>query len=136
MKEKFLKISRLEAIVLVMTVLFIAGTVVWYLTIQARPGLAITTTETDRVLEAPDTPVAPGMLEGERIDLNTASVEELTRLPGIGEVKAQAIVDWRSAYGDFRVVEDLLGVRGIGEATLETLRPYVTVGAEDAEGGD
>ena len=67
------------------------------------------------------------MLEGEVLDLNTATLSDLTRLPGIGQTKAQAILDWREAYGPFRAVEDLLSVDGIGEKTWETLRPYVRV---------
>ncbi len=62
-----------------------------------------------------------------RLDLNTASVEELERLPGIGPRTAQAIVDYRLKHGPFRRLEDLLAVPGIGPATLERLRPLVTV---------
>lgn len=62
-----------------------------------------------------------------RLDLNTASVEELEQLPGIGPRTAQAIVDYRLKHGPFRRLEDLLAVSGIGPATLERLRPYVTV---------
>ena len=71
---------------------------------------------------------APGILEGERINVNTASAEDLDRLPGIGEVRAAAIVAWREAYGPFETVEELLEVDGIGEGILDGLRDYVTVG--------
>jgi competence protein ComEA len=63
-----------------------------------------------------------------RMDLNTASVEELDELPGVGPATAQAIVDHRSAEGRFGSVDELLDVRGIGEAKLEALRDLVTVG--------
>ncbi len=63
-----------------------------------------------------------------RLDLNTASVEELERLPGIGPRTAQAIVDYRLKHGPFRRLEDLLAVPGIGPATLERIRPLVTLG--------
>ncbi len=58
--------------------------------------------------------------------LNTATVDDLRRLPGIGEKRANAIVALRSRLGGrFRAVEDLLKVKGIGRATLRRLRPLV-----------
>ena len=60
-----------------------------------------------------------------RINVNTATALELTQLPGIGESKAQAIVDDRYENGPFTCAEDLLRVSGIGEGTLEKIRPYV-----------
>lgn len=65
-----------------------------------------------------------------RLDLNTASVEELERLPGIGPRTAQAIVDYRLKHGPFRRLEDLLAISGIGPATLERIRPWVTIHPE------
>jgi competence protein ComEA len=63
------------------------------------------------------------------IDINTASVAELTALPGIGESKAKAIVAYRAA-DPFKTVEDLKKVQGIGDKTFEVLRPQITVAAE------
>ncbi|HXJ18483.1 MAG TPA: helix-hairpin-helix domain-containing protein [Candidatus Polarisedimenticolia bacterium] len=62
------------------------------------------------------------------VDLNTATVQELEQLPGIGPTTAKAIVQFRAKSGRFRRVEDLLAVRGISEAKLQKLRPYITVG--------
>ncbi len=62
------------------------------------------------------------------VALNTATVDELDTLPGVGPTTAQAIVDHRTRNGPFRSVEDLLEVRGIGPAKLEALRDLVTVG--------
>jgi competence protein ComEA len=61
-----------------------------------------------------------------RISLATATLEQLDTLPGIGPVTAQAILDHRAEHGAFRSVDDLLDVKGIGEATLADLRDRVT----------
>lgn len=139
MAGKFLKISKLEGIVLLLTLLFVGGTLLWFAFSQPGEGVTVVTERKDpepQVLtETPDTPEAPGLLEGEVLNLNTASQTELTRLPGIGETKAAAIVAWRQEHGSFQTVEDLMTVDGIGEKTLENLRPYVTVGEPAAEEG-
>ncbi len=61
------------------------------------------------------------------VDLNTATVEQLQQLPGIGPVRAKAIVEFREKSGPFQRVEDLLAIRGISKSRFEKLRPYVTV---------
>lgn len=64
---------------------------------------------------------------GDIVHINTATLEELESLKGIGEVKAQAILDYRSENGKFLSPEELLQVDGIGPATLENILPYITV---------
>ena len=66
-----------------------------------------------------------------RIDLNTAGRAALMTLPGIGEVKADAILAYREANGPFASVDDLLRVKGIGPAVLEKLRDYVVIGGNE-----
>ena len=61
------------------------------------------------------------------VNINTASKKELDALPGIGETLAQRIIDYRSANGPFSTVDELTKVKGIGEKTLEKLKPYATV---------
>jgi len=63
-----------------------------------------------------------------RININTANAEELTSVPGIGQLTAQRIIDYRKKYGKFYSVNDLLNVKGIGESTLEDIRSFITVG--------
>lgn len=64
------------------------------------------------------------------VNINTAGKEALMLLPGIGEILAQRILDYRAAHGAFSSVEDLNNVEGIGEKTLEGLRDYATVGGQ------
>ena len=66
--------------------------------------------------------------EGELIDLNQASAVQLESLPGVGEVTAARIVEYRQENGGFKKIEELMNVRGIGERSFLRLRPLVTVG--------
>ncbi len=61
------------------------------------------------------------------VNVNIASIEELTLLPGIGESRAKAIVAMREDRGGFGSVDELVEVKGIGEAMLAKLRPYVSL---------
>lgn len=65
--------------------------------------------------------------EIEPVDINTATAEELQKVPGIGEALARRIIEFREENGRFEKVDDLLNVRGIGVTSLEKLRPYVVV---------
>ncbi|WP_372728589.1 helix-hairpin-helix domain-containing protein [Nocardioides sp.] len=70
---------------------------------------------------------APGAPVGPLVNLNTASQAELESLPEVGPVTALAILAWRTEHGGFTSIDELLEVDGIGEATLGTIAPYVTV---------
>ena len=61
------------------------------------------------------------------VNVNTASAEELAMLPGVGPVRARAIIELRQQRGGFKRVEDLLEVKGIGDASLAKLRPYIAL---------
>lgn len=70
----------------------------------------------------------------EPVDINTATAEQLEKVPGIGPATAARIIEWRETQGRFERLEDLLNVRGIGTKTLEKLRPYLKVGEESSGG--
>ena len=70
---------------------------------------------------------SPGAVAGELVDINTATLEQLDTLPGIGPVLAQAIIDWRTQNGSFTSIEQLREVSGIGDATFADLQPLVRV---------
>lgn len=62
-----------------------------------------------------------------KININVADVAELTLLPGIGEKKAQAIIDYREEYGSYQTIEDLMNVSGIGQKTFDKLSSMISV---------
>lgn len=59
------------------------------------------------------------------VNINTADKETLTLLPGIGPVTAEAILAYRQANGDFKSIDDLTKVKGVGEKSLAKLKPYL-----------
>ena len=65
------------------------------------------------------------------LDLNTATAAQLDALPGIGATLAQRIVDYRAANGNFRCVEDIMKVSGIGAGKFEKIQNSITVTQED-----
>lgn len=69
----------------------------------------------------------PGGAASGLVNLNTAGLEELDSLPGVGPVLAQRILDWRTEHGRFTSVEELGEVSGIGEKLLARLKPKVTL---------
>lgn len=62
-----------------------------------------------------------------KININTAALDELETLPGVGETKARAIIEYRSENGKFEKIEDIKNVSGIGDALFEKIKDYITV---------
>lgn len=65
---------------------------------------------------------------GKKININTASLSELQQLPRIGSKVAQRIIDFRKEHGNFKKIEEIMKVRGIGEKTFNLIKDLITVG--------
>lgn len=63
-----------------------------------------------------------------KININTASATQLTYVPGIGDVTAQRIVEYREEHGNYQTINDLLNVEGFGPKKIEQIAPYITAG--------
>ena len=73
-------------------------------------------------------PTAPAV----KVNINTASVDQLSALPGIGPKLAARIVEYRQKSGAFRSTQDLMNVKGVGEKNFARIQPHLTVGESAA----
>ncbi|WMB28087.1 helix-hairpin-helix domain-containing protein [Streptococcus didelphis] len=69
----------------------------------------------------------PSQPDNKKVNLNNASLEELTKIPGIGEKRAKEIIENRDKLGGFKSLDDLLAISGIGQKTLDKLKDDVEV---------
>ena len=142
-----MKISKLELISLLLAAAFGAFAAGWFLRgassaqpvrvetehLLAQPTAVVLPTAQPSATPDPSPDPSPAVTAEQtpapdgKIDLNTATAEELVTLPGIGEKRAAAIIADRAANGPFRMPEDLTRVDGIGEGILEGLIDLVTV---------
>jgi competence protein ComEA len=83
-------------------------------------------------LQQPEMTTSPGKgkvisTPAKRIDLNTASIEELQTLPGIGEVKAEQIIQYRDRVGGYKTIDEIKNVPGIGDEIFKRIQDFITV---------
>ena len=120
-----MKISGLEKIILAVTAIFLVFTVGYFLGGWGSDEpyvVDVHTIQSSEVGEAVSMPSGPKV-----VNINTATVEQLQALPGIGRTRAETIIADRDANGPFRIPEDLMRVAGIGEGTLNEILEYITV---------
>lgn len=138
-------ISRYEKAALGLTAAFLLFTGGWFLasqtksepytvTVATQPGVEESSSNPEQVTDSSKAEKPESLLEGETININTAGLYDLQRLPGIGEKRAQAIIEYRESNGPFQTIEELDHVDGIGEGILSGLRDYVTV--DEVASGD
>ncbi|MGB3081643.1 MAG: ComEA family DNA-binding protein [Candidatus Omnitrophota bacterium] len=107
-----------------LSLLFLAGALILYgKRTRLRPRIMIIK---EGVKEQHTLREVEGRLkEARRVNVNTASAEELKAIPGIGEKSAAKIIEYRDAHGGFEVESDLLNVKGMGKKKLEKIREYI-----------
>ena len=126
-----MKLRKAELWAILLTVIFLALTAGWQLGTRRRaPSFRVNASAQTRASER----ALPAAEERAIVDLNTAGVEELKTLSGIGDALAQRIVAYREEHGPFQSVEDIKKVSGIGEKTYEANRERLTVGTEGEDG--
>lgn len=116
--------SRFGLAVLALSAAFCLVCATWYLarTSSPEPWLVSSTrrpaAEYQDASEPEEVPRPDSLLPGEVINLNTADIYDLQRLPGIGEKRAQDIITYRAEHGPFRAADELTKVSGIGPVIL------------------
>ena len=94
--------------------------------VEARTGRS---SSDNAPAESPASPGDAAAAADALININTATAQELTALPGIGPGIAERIINHREAHGPFRIIEELTDVSGIGERRFEDIRAQITVGS-------
>ena len=123
--------NKLLTVLLILTALFAGLTLGLYLGRNPAGGSVTVSVpaQAQSAAAAADTQPEPSAQEDALpVDINSANVTDLAQLPGIGEVLARRIVDYRTIHGRFTAVEQLTNVEGIGEGKLEAILEKITIG--------
>jgi comEA protein len=116
-----------RGLILLVAIALLASGVILYVG-QERPAAAL---HSEPIVLENVRVIRPTFHDARTLDLNTAPIEELVRLPGIGPVLGERIIAYREEHGRFTAIDELLAVNGIGPKVLEEIREQVTIGAEE-----
>ena len=120
-----MNLTKYEKLALIfLSALLLAGSVVLYAR-HSKPLKNITIVEGSFNKELSLKEVNEKLEESLKVGINSSAKEELTNIPGVGEVLAERIVEYRDAHGNFYAIEDLLEVEGIGAKKLEKIKEYI-----------
>ena len=105
--------------IIIMALFIIACAVLTAFTIKYEPPY-VNFTPTELTVAEIDQSIKP-------LNLNTATSEELQSLPGIGEIRANAIIAYREQHGKFLYIEELMEISGIGESIFDSIKDFIAV---------
>ena len=93
---------------------------------QTLLALVLTVLITPALALASPTAQEPAAVQKTTINLNTATIDQLMTLPGIGQKTAERILEYRTKSGGFKKIEELMNVKGIGEKSFLKIKPLVS----------
>ena len=116
-------------IILVIALILLIGAV-WFLVrvvIKKQRPVRSSAVKTEQSFKREDEQRSESKLPAEPVNINTAGLMEIEALPNIGMSKARDIIEFRDKNGPFKSLDDLTKVKGIGEKTVEKLKPLITL---------
>ena len=96
-------------------------------------GIAVSATAASAQSKATTPKAAATATAAAPVNLNTATVEQLATIPGVGPKMAERIIDYRQKNGGFKKIEDLMNVSGVGEKSFLKMKPLITVGTPSSK---
>jgi len=125
-KSCAMKLTKSEKCAVIICLVFLA-LILGFALGQGKQEAGFVVTESAFTAEKPVSDVGTAVPTAERVNLNTADAAALESLEGIGPVLAERIIEYRETQGEFKKIEDITKVRGIGASVFEDIRDYICV---------